>query len=175
MATARSTPEPEPDADSSAQAVIDQHVVLLSGLSGGGKTAAAKLFEDLGYTVVDNLPGELLPELAELVSDEPDRFDKVAIVLDVRSGDAPVAFSAMRGALEGRGIRPQVFFLEARDEVLIRRFSETRHRHPLADQRGIASSIAEERRLLDPVRSDADVVIDTSDLPLRELLSLIHI
>jgi UPF0042 nucleotide-binding protein len=169
MATARSTPEPEPEADSSPEVVIDQHVVLLSGLSGGGKTAASKLFEDLGYTVVDNLPGELLPELAELVSDEPDRFDKVAIVLDVRSGDAPVAFSAMRGALEGRGIRPQVFFLEARDEVLIRRFSETRHRHPLADQRGIASSIAEERRLLDPVRSDADVVIDTSDLSLREL------
>jgi len=169
MATARSTPEPEPEADSSPDAAVDQHVVLLSGLSGGGKTAAAKLFEDLGYTVVDNLPGELLPELAELVSDEPERFDKVAIVLDVRSGDAPVAFSAMRGALEGRGIRPQVFFLEARDEVLIRRFSETRHRHPLADQRGIASSIAEERRLLDPVRSDADVVIDTSDLSLREL------
>ena len=169
MATARSTPDPEPEADSSPDAAVDQHVVLLSGLSGGGKTAAAKLFEDLGYTVVDNLPGELLPELAELVSDEPERFDKVAIVLDVRSGDAPVAFSAMRGALEGRGIRPQVFFLEARDEVLIRRFSETRHRHPLADQRGIASSIAEERRLLDPVRSDADVVIDTSDLSLREL------
>ena len=150
-------------------AVAEPAVVIVSGLSGGGKTAAAKLFEDLGYTVVDNLPGELLPELAELVSDEPERFDKVAIVLDVRSGDAPVAFSAMRGALEGRGIRPQVFFLEARDEVLIRRFSETRHRHPLADQRGIASSIAEERRLLDPVRSDADVVIDTSDLSLREL------
>src|SRR5215212_5077875 len=146
-----------------------QHVVLLSGLSGGGKTAAAKLFEDLGYTVVDNLPGELLPELAELVSDEPQRFGKVAIVLDVRSGDAPMAFGAMRGALEGRGIRPQVFFLEARDEVLIRRFSETRHRHPLADQRGIASSIAAERRLLDPVRSESDVVIDTSDLSLREL------
>ncbi|HEV7809202.1 MAG TPA: RNase adapter RapZ [Candidatus Limnocylindrales bacterium] len=146
-----------------------QHVVILSGLSGGGKTAAAKLFEDLGYTVVDNLPGELLPELAELVSDEPERFGKVAIVLDVRSGDAPMAFGAMRGALEGRGIQPQVFFLEARDEVLIRRFSETRHRHPLADQRGIASSIAAERRLLDPVRSEADVVIDTSDLSLREL------
>jgi UPF0042 nucleotide-binding protein len=146
-----------------------QHVVLLSGLSGGGKTAAAKLFEDLGYAVVDNLPGELLPGLADLVSDHPERFGKVAIVLDVRSGDAPMAFGAMRGALEGRGIRPQVFFLEARDEVLIRRFSETRHRHPLADQRGIASSIAAERRLLDPVRSESDVVIDTSDLSLREL------
>ena len=146
-----------------------QHVVLLSGLSGAGKTAAAKLFEDLGYTVVDNLPGELLPGLAELVADVPERFRKVAIVLDIRSGDAPMAFGAMRGALEGRGIRPQVFFLEARDDVLIRRFSETRHRHPLADQRGIASSITAERRLLDPVRSESDVVIDTSDLALREL------
>jgi UPF0042 nucleotide-binding protein len=144
-------------------------VVIVSGLSGGGKTAAAKLFEDLGYAVVDNLPGELLPELAELVSADRERFSRVAIVLDVRSGDAPLAFAAMRGALEGRGIRPQVFFLEARDEVLIRRYSETRHRHPLGDQQGIASSIAEERRLLDPVRSEADVVLDTSDLSLREL------
>jgi UPF0042 nucleotide-binding protein len=162
-----------PDADADVIELADagegQHVVLLSGLSGAGKTAAAKLFEDLGYTVVDNLPGELLPELAELVADAPERFRKVAIVLDIRSGDAPMAFGAMRGALEGRGIRPQVFFLEARDEVLIRRFSETRHRHPLADQRGIASSITAERRLLDPVRSESDVVIDTSDLPLREL------
>src|SRR5207253_9910474 len=149
--------------------VGDQHVVVGSGLSGGGKTAAAKLFEDLGYTVVDNLPGELLPDLAELVSSDRDRFSRVAVVLDVRAGDAPLAFAAMRGALEGRGIRPQVFFLEARDEVLIRRFSETRHRHPLADQRGIASSIAEERRMLDPVRAEADVVVDTSELSLREL------
>jgi UPF0042 nucleotide-binding protein len=161
----------EVDADTVDVAVADegQHVVILSGLSGAGKTAAAKLFEDLGYAVVDNLPGELLPELAELVADDPERFRKVAIVLDVRSGDAPMAFGAMRGALEGRGIRPQVFFLEARDEVLIRRFSETCHRHPLADQRGIASSIVAERRLLDPVRSESDVVIDTSDLALREL------
>jgi UPF0042 nucleotide-binding protein len=80
-----------------------------------------------------------------------------------------LSFAAMRGALEGRGIRPQVFFLEARDEVLIRRFSETRHRHPLADQRGIASSIAEERQILEPLRAEADVVVDTSDLSLREL------
>jgi UPF0042 nucleotide-binding protein len=149
--------------------VAAQHVVIVSGLSGGGKTAAAKLFEDLGYSVVDNLPGELLAELAELVSSDPKRFARVAIVLDVRSGDAMLSFAAMRGALEGRGIRPQVFFLEARDDVLIRRFSETRHRHPLADQRGIASSIAQERRLLDPLRAEADVVVDTSDLSLREL------
>ena len=138
-------------------------------MSGGGKTSAAKLFEDLGYLVVDNLPGDLLPKLAELVSSDPERYARVAIVLDVRSGDAPLAFAAVRGALEGRDIRPLVFFLDARDEILIRRFSETRHRHPLADQRGIASSIAEERRLLEPVRLEADIVLDTSDLSLREL------
>ena len=148
---------------------VTPHVVLVSGLSGGGKTAAAKLFEDLGYAVVDNLPGELLPDLAELVSSDPSRYAHIAIVLDVRSGDAPLAFARMRGALEGRGIRPQVFYLEARDEILIRRYSETRHRHPLGDQKGIASSIAEERRLLESVRAEADVVLDTSDLSLREL------
>ena len=148
---------------------VDQRVVILSGLSGAGKTAATKLFEDLGYTCMDNLPGELLPALAELVSEDRQRFEKVAIVLDVRAGDAPLALAAMRGALEGRGIKPRVIFLEASDEVLIRRFSETRHRHPLASKRGIAGSIAEERRLLDPVRAESDVVVDTSDLSLRQL------
>lgn len=152
-----------------AETPAEQAVVILSGLSGGGKTAAAKLFEDLGYTVVDNLPGELLPELAELVSDDQQRFARVAIVVDVRGGDPEVSLGAMRGALEGRGIVPRIVFLEARDDVLIRRFSETRHRHPLADERGIASSIAEERRLLDPIRNEADVIVDTSDLSLRQL------
>src|SRR4051812_37298674 len=147
----------------------EEAVVILSGLSGGGKTAAAKLFEDLGYLVVDNLPGELLPELAELVSADRQRFARVAIVLDVRAGDATLALGAMRGALEGRGIRPRVVFLEASDDVLIRRFSETRHRHPLGDERGIANSIAEERRRLQPVRAEADVVLDTSELSLRQL------
>jgi UPF0042 nucleotide-binding protein len=149
--------------------VTEPAVVIVSGLSGGGKTASAKLFEDLGYTVVDNLPGELLPDLAELVSADRTRFARVAIVLDVRAGDATLALAAMRGALEGRGIRPRVVFLEASDDVLIRRYSETRHRHPLGEERGIASSIAEERRRLDAVRTDSDVVLDTSDLSLRQL------
>ena len=155
-------PRPEPTPD-------HPHVAILSGLSGGGKTAAAKLFEDLGYVVVDNLPGELLPNLADLVASDTKRYARVAIVLDVRAGDAETAYRATRGALEARGIRPQVFFLEARDEILIRRFSETRHRHPLGESRGIAAAIVEERRLLDPVRAEADVVVDTSDLSLREL------
>jgi len=159
----------EAEARSSPDAVTEPAVVIVSGLSGGGKTAAAKLFEDLGYTVVDNLPGELLPDLAELVSADRGRFARVAIVLDVRAGDATMALAAMRGALEGRGIRPRVVFLEASDDALIRRYSETRHRHPLGEARGIASSIAEERRRLDAVRADSDVVLDTSDLSLRQL------
>ena len=159
----------EAEARSSPDAVTEPAVVIVSGLSGGGKTAAAKLFEDLGYTVVDNLPGELLPDLAELVSADRGRFARVAIVLDVRAGDATMALAAMRGALEGRGIRPRVVFLEASDDALIRRYSETRHRHPLGEARGIASSIAEERRRLDAVRAGSDVVLDTSDLSLRQL------
>jgi UPF0042 nucleotide-binding protein len=147
----------------------NQRVAIISGLSGAGKTATAKLFEDLGYRVVDNLPPELVRDMAELIVEDADRFRRVALVLDVRSGDAPVAFGSLVGALEGRGIEPQVFFLEARDEVLIRRFSETRHRHPLDRQRGIAASIAEERRLLNEVRDQADIVIDTSELSSRQL------
>jgi UPF0042 nucleotide-binding protein len=147
----------------------DQQVVVLTGVSGGGKTAAAKLFEDLGYRVIDNLPGELLRDFADLIATEPIRYARTAIVLDVRTGDVPLAFGAMRGALEGRGIRPVIIFLEARDDVLIRRFSETRHKHPLADERGIAASIDLERAMLESVRAQADVVIDTSDLSLREL------
>jgi UPF0042 nucleotide-binding protein len=157
------------DPAAAAQAPVRQHVVILSGLSGAGKTAATKLFEDLGYICVDNLPGELLPDLADLIAREPQRFEHVAIVLDVRAGDVPVAFAAMRGALEGRGIRPQVFFLEARDEVLIRRYSETRHRHPLEGSEGIAAGIAEEHRILEAVRADSDVILDTSEMSLREL------
>jgi len=157
------------DTGTTLAALPPQEVVVVTGLSGGGKTAAAKLFEDLGYIVVDNLPGELLRDLADLVATDPARFARTAIVLDVRAGDVPLAFGAMRGALEGRGIRPVIMFLEASDEVLIRRFSETRHRHPLADERGIAASIAHERQILEPVRAEADVVLDTSRLSLREL------
>lgn len=158
--------EPLSDVD---QGDDGQTVVILTGLSGGGKTAAAKLFEDLGYIVVDNLPGELLAGLAEMVSDDRTRFARVAVVVDIRAGDAPIALAAMRGALEGRGIVPRIVFLEARDDVIIRRYSETRHRHPLSDGQGIAASITRERRMLDPIRRQAHVIVDTSDLSLRQL------
>jgi RNase adapter protein RapZ len=146
------------------------HVALISGLSGAGKTAASKLLEDLGYRVVDNLPPELLLNLAALIAREPERYERVALVLDARAGDVADAFHQALSALEARGITPQVFFLEARDDVLIRRFSETRHRHPLdTEERGVAASIARERELLADVRAEADVIVDTSDLSGRQL------
>lgn len=145
-------------------------MAIVTGLSGAGKTATSKLFEDLGHHVVDNVPAELLGDLAQLVADDPVRFHHVALVLDVRVGDAALALGAAKEALEARGIEPQVFYLEARDEVLIRRFSETRHRHPLSTSRGsVAGSIAAERRMLEAVREQADVIIDTSELSGRQL------
>jgi UPF0042 nucleotide-binding protein len=148
----------------------NQHVAIITGLSGAGKTAASKIFEDLGYTVVDNVPADLLRDLAELVANDPVRYDRVAIVLDVRAGDAPMALGAALGALHGREIEPQIVFLEASDEVLVRRYSETRHRHPLDDQNdGVQSAIARERVLLDEIREMAQTTIDTSALSFRQL------
>lgn len=148
----------------------NQHVAIVTGLSGAGKTAASKIFEDLGYTVVDNVPAELLRDLAELVANDPDRYDRVAIVLDVRQGDAPLALGAALGALHGRDIEPQIVFLEASDEALIRRYSETRHRHPLDNQNdGVESAIAREREMLADVRDLAQATIDTTDLAFKQL------
>jgi RNase adapter protein RapZ len=185
MATARRSPDDDLESSSDADAdsnpipapepAPDQHVAIVTGLSGGGKTAAAKLFEDLGYTVVDNVPRDLLRDLAELVANDPERYERIALVLDVRSGNAPLALGAALGALQGRDIEPQIFFLEASDEALIRRFSETRHRHPLdTDHQGVATAIARERQLLDEVRALAQVTIDTTSLSHRQLRERIH-
>ena len=149
---------------------IRPHVAIISGLSGAGKTAASKLLEDVGYRVIDNLPAELLRHLAQLIANETTQFERVALVLDARSTDPALAYREAVHALEARSIAPQVFFLEARDDVLIRRFSETRHRHPLdSDEGGVAESIGRERELLSEIRSEADVIIDTSELSGRQL------
>jgi UPF0042 nucleotide-binding protein len=147
-----------------------QHVAIITGLSGAGKTAASKIFEDLGYAVVDNVPAELLRDLAELVANDPEGYGRVAIVLDVRSGNAPLALGAALGALHGRDIEPQIVYLEASDEALIRRYSETRHRHPLdTENDGVESAIARERLMLADVRDMAQTTIDTSDLAFKQL------
>jgi RNase adapter protein RapZ len=166
VAEPESTGRPERRREGAA----DQHVAIITGLSGAGKTAVSKFFEDLGYTVVDNVPSDLLRHFAELVANEPARYRRVALVLDVRSGNAPLALGAALGALHGRGIDPQILFLEASDEELIRRYSETRHRHPMDTRNeGVASAIRREREELAEVRELAHATIDTTAMSGRQL------
>jgi RNase adapter protein RapZ len=145
------------------------HVLIISGLSGAGKSQASKLFEDLGYYCVDNLPPALLDGFLALRDHDRERYHRIALVLDIRSGDPAPAIAEARSVMEGRDVPTQMLFLEASDEVLVRRYSETRHRHPLQHQRGVEGGIVEERRRLAATRRLADKVIDTSGLSIGQL------
>ena len=123
----------------------DGHVVIISGLSGAGKSQASKLFEDLGYYCVDNLPPDLLDRFLALRDGDPVRYRNVALVVDIRAGDPAPAIEQARTALEARGVPLQVLYLEASDAVLVSRFSETRHRHPLQTRSGVQAGILLER------------------------------
>ena len=147
----------------------DGHVVVISGLSGAGKSQASKLFEDLGYYCIDNLPPDLLDRFLALRDEDPARFRNVALVLDIRAGDPGPAIEAARAALTERGVPMQVLYLEASDKVLVSRFSETRHRHPLESRSGVQAGILLERERLARARELADQVIDTSGLSIGQL------
>jgi UPF0042 nucleotide-binding protein len=144
--------------------------VVLTGLSGAGKSQAIRALEDLGYFCVDNLPITLIPTLAELSHRAESEIPKVAIVVDVREGAFLSRFpKVLRKLRSKRGLKPALIFLEASDKALVRRFSETRRPHPLAHDRPIVDGIREERERLGPIRALADVTIDTSDLTVHEL------
>lgn len=144
-------------------------VVIVSGLSGAGRSTAAKCLEDLGYFVVDNLPPDLIATMVDLGSRAGGGITRVAVVMDVRSR----AFSGdLRGvitSLDRRGYRPKVLFLEAADDVLIRRFENVRREHPLQAGGRLVDGIAAERDLLRGLRGEADLVIDTSHLNVHDL------
>ena len=144
--------------------------VILTGLSGSGKTQAIRALEDLGYFCIDNLPTLLLPTMADLAVREASSLDKVAIVVDIREKDFlsqfPRVFRKLRSA---PSLKPMLIFLEASHSALVRRFSETRRPHPLARDRSVSEGIAEERKKLDQIRSMADLIIDTSNLTVHEL------
>lgn len=142
-------------------------VIVISGLSGAGKSVALNALEDQGFYCVDNLPAALLPALAEQVDASPDRFHRLAVGVDARAGLDAIA--ALPGVFDRMPFNVELVFVEATDDVLIQRYSETRRRHPLGEQRTIAQAIAEERSLLEPLRQHADPVIDTSGLNLHEL------
>jgi RNase adapter protein RapZ len=144
--------------------------VVLTGLSGAGKSQAIRALEDLGYFCVDNLPSQLIPTLAELSLRAEGDLKKVAIVVDVREGAFLSRFPQVLRKLRAmRGLDPTVIFLEATDAALVRRFSETRRPHPLAKDRPIIDGIREERQRLVPVRLLADETVDTTDLTVHEL------
>ena len=146
-----------------------EHLLVISGLSGAGKSQAGKVFEDLGYTVVDNLPPALLENFLELRRQERERYRRSALVLDIRAGDQAPAVERAAAALDGDRPGFEVIFLEASDATLVNRFSETRHRHPLEARSGVQASIAEERRRLARTRELADHVVDTSGLSIGQL------
>ncbi len=150
-----------------AAATPTKELVIVTGISGAGKASALKAFEDLGFHCVDNLPLELLPHFAALVS-RSGEVDRAAIVVDVREGSTldrlPDILKSVKKLLHTR-----VIFLDAQDAALVRRYSETRRPHPLGRSETVWRSIVEERQLLDPIRNVADTLIDTSNFNVHEL------
>jgi UPF0042 nucleotide-binding protein len=149
-------------------------VAVVTGLSGAGRSTAAKCLEDLGWFVVDNLPPELIATMVELGAQARGAITKVAVVMDVRSRAFTEDLSAIIKDLDARGYKPRVMFLEATDEVLIRRFEHVRRGHPLQGDGRLEDGIKAERHLLTPLREAADLVVDTTSLSVHQLRAKIE-
>ncbi len=141
-----------------------QDLMVITGLSGAGKSTAMNVFEDGGYFCVDNLPPRMIGALVELFVHEGSKVERAAIVSDVRGGDYFEALQAVIEDLEHVPLRHRVLFLDADEQTVINRYKETRRRHPLAPEGGIAEGVAAERALLEPLKRRADLVIDTTEL-----------
>lgn len=145
------------------------HLVVITGMSGSGKASVMKAFEDLGYYCVDNLPIDLIPRFADLAK-QSSEIEKAALVTDIREGEQLRKLPAIIRSLR-RQVNMTVLFLEASDEVLQRRFSETRRPHPLGKGATVKDSLSQERRMLQPIRALADIVVDSSHFNVHELRS----
>ena len=153
-----------------ARTATRSRFVVLTGLSGSGKSQAIRALEDLGYFCVDNLPIALLPMLAELTLRAGSEITRAAVVVDVREGrllkDFPASYRRLKAM---SNLNPVLIFLEAEEPTLVRRFSETRRPHPLAPDRSVSEGIRDERVQMSPIRKLADEIIDTSDMTVHEL------
>jgi RNase adapter protein RapZ len=149
---------------------VPESLVIVTGLSGSGKSYVNKCLEDMGYFCVDNLPLELLEPLIERVSGK----NRVGIILDVRNPDFATRFPEILARLRRRVPGARLLFLDASEESLIRRFSETRRPHPLAGRATLLEALRREREMLEEVRAVADVVVDTSAMTVHELRSFIQ-
>jgi UPF0042 nucleotide-binding protein len=146
------------------------HFLIITGLSGAGKTVAMQSLEDLGFFCIDNLPPALIPKFGELIAQSEGKVSKIALVCDIRGGDYfPTLFEALSELETQIGIPYKILFLEANDDVLVRRYKETRRRHPLAPGEGVLEGIARERRRLEEIRGRADWILDTSNLKPAQL------
>jgi RNase adapter protein RapZ len=144
-------------------------VTLVSGLSGAGRSTAAKVLEDLGWFVVDNLPPELIATMVDLGARARGEITRIAVVMDVRSRAFTADLGAVIKDLDARGYKPRLLFLEASDAVLVRRFEQVRRSHPLQGDGRLIDGIAAERELLRPLRENADLVVDTSTVAVPQL------
>lgn len=144
--------------------------LVISGLSGGGKSSCAGLLEDMDYYVVDNMPAVLMPRFAELCLATRGRYDSVALVSDVRGREGFDALFKALDDMKALGCEYEILFIEASQDTIVKRYKETRHRHPLDPQgSNIAAAVSREKNLLAPVRERADYIIDTTGLTLARL------
>jgi UPF0042 nucleotide-binding protein len=148
-------------------------IVIVSGLSGAGKSHVLHCFEDIGFFCVDNLPPPLIPTFVHLCTQGDGRSQRIGLGIDIRGREFLTQSFATIERLKIQGYRVEILFLEARDEVLVRRFSETRRPHPLARDRPIVEGIAQEREELQELRNRADLIIDTSGYTVHELKAFI--
>lgn len=148
-------------------------VYIVTGLSGSGKSTAARALEDLGYFVIDNLPLVLLPQCLELSASDAKNERRLAVVIDVRNREYLDQYAAIIRQLKASGYQLETCFFEAADEILVRRFSETRRRHPLGESADLLEAIERERQLLQPVRETATKIIDTSGLNPHQLRKIL--
>ena len=146
----------------------ENHVVIVTGMSGAGRSQAAKVLEDVGYFVVDNLPPELIGEVVDRAGTAEAGRSRLAVVVDTRGQITHENLEEALLGLHGRGLRTTVLFLDADDAALVRRFEETRRPHPV-DGATLSESIATERDSFESIRGDADIVVDTSDLNVHQL------
>jgi UPF0042 nucleotide-binding protein len=144
-------------------------IVIITGMSGAGRSTAAKALEDLDWFVIDNIPPGLLPTMINLARRAQGALPRIAAVMDVRSRAFSSDLQSTIRELATRGVRPQVVFLEAGDDTLVRRFESVRRPHPLQEDGRVLDGIAAERELLRGVRGEADLVVDTSALNIHEL------
>ncbi|WP_338449374.1 RNase adapter RapZ [Niallia oryzisoli] len=148
----------------------DSQVVIITGMSGAGKTVAIQSFEDLGFFCVDNLPPTLLPKFLELMKESGNKMNKVALVMDLRGREFfDDLFKALDDLVEGSWATPQILFLEADDETLVRRYKETRRKHPLSGNGLPLEGIQNERALLADLKGRAQMIYNTSLMKPREL------